>query len=61
MENMSRLLQIMRRLREPERGCPWDRRQSYASLVPYTLEEAYEVAEAVERGDDPALREELGD
>lgn len=61
MDNMSRLLEIMRRLRDPEGGCPWDRQQSYASLVPYTLEEAYEVAEAVERGEHQGLREELGD
>ena len=55
------LLQIMRRLRDPERGCPWDRAQSYASLAPYTLEEACEVVDVLERGDRSALRDELGD
>lgn len=61
MDNLARLLEIMARLRDPECGCPWDRRQTPASLVPYTLEEAYEVAEAVERGDLHELRDELGD
>ncbi len=58
---VAELLEIMARLRDPERGCPWDREQSFATLVPYTIEEAYEVAEAVERGDMEALRDELGD
>lgn len=61
MENTRRLLEIMAQLRHPETGCPWDLRQDFASLVPYTLEEAYEVAEAAERGDLVDLREELGD
>lgn len=61
MDNLARLLGIMARLRDPQGGCPWDRRQTPASLVPYTLEEAYEVAEAVERGDMRELRDELGD
>jgi ATP diphosphatase len=61
VDNLARLLAIMARLRDPHGGCPWDRRQTPASLVPYTLEEAYEVAEAVERGDMNELRDELGD
>lgn len=61
MKNTYRLLDIMARLRHPETGCPWDLRQDFASLAPYTLEEAYEVAEAAERGDMENLREELGD
>ena len=55
------LLHLMARLRDPQHGCPWDLKQSYASIVPYTLEEAYEVADAIERGDFDHLREELGD
>jgi MazG family protein len=58
---ISRLLAIMARLRDPQTGCPWDREQSFATIAPYTIEEAYEVAEAAEAGDVPALREELGD
>ncbi len=61
MDAMQQLLEIMRRLRDPDSGCPWDLRQSYASIVPYTLEEAYEVADAIERADMPELRDELGD
>ncbi|MBN9569460.1 MAG: nucleoside triphosphate pyrophosphohydrolase [Alphaproteobacteria bacterium] len=56
-----RLLAIMRRLRDPERGCPWDVAQSFATIAPYTIEEAYEVAGAVEDRDWPALKDELGD
>jgi nucleoside triphosphate diphosphatase len=59
--SIDRLLQIMARLRDPERGCPWDREQSFASIAPYTIEEAYEVADAIERRDPAALRDELGD
>jgi ATP diphosphatase len=55
------LLQIMARLRDPESGCPWDREQDFASIAPYTIEEAYEVADAIERGDMAALKDELGD
>lgn len=55
------LLAIMRRLRDPVRGCPWDREQNFATVAPYTIEEAYEVAGAIEDADWPALREELGD
>ena len=59
--DLKRLLDIMARLRDPERGCPWDREQSFATIAPYTIEEAYEVAEACERGDPAALKDELGD
>jgi MazG family protein len=55
------LLAIMARLRDPERGCPWDLEQSFATIAPYTIEEAYEVADAIERGDIRGLEEELGD
>ena len=55
------LLAIMAQLRDPERGCPWDLRQDFASIAPYTIEEAYEVADAVDRRDMGALRDELGD
>ena len=58
---IDRLLQIMARLRDPERGCPWDREQDFASIAPYTIEEAYEVADAIERADFGALKDELGD
>ena len=59
--DLSRLLDIMARLRDPERGCPWDREQSFATIAPSTIEEAFEVAEACERGDVAALKDELGD
>ena len=55
------LIGIVARLRDPERGCPWDRVQTFRTIVPYTIEEAYEVADAVERGDLPDLADELGD
>ena len=55
------LLAIMARLRDPEHGCPWDREQDFASIAPYTIEEAYEVADAIARGDHAALKDELGD
>ena len=58
---MPRLLEIMRRLRNPETGCPWDIEQDFASIAPYTIEEAYEVADAIERGDMKDLEGELGD
>lgn len=61
MTNLRRLLELMARLRHPETGCPWDLRQDFVSLIPYTLEEAYEVADAAERADPEDLREELGD
>lgn len=59
--DLSRLLDIMARLRDPARGCPWDLEQSFATIAPYTVEEAYEVAEAAESGDIAALKDELGD
>jgi len=55
------LLALMARLRDPEHGCPWDRAQSFSTIAPYTIEEAYEVADAIEHGDREHLREELGD
>ena len=58
---LQRLLEIMRRLRDPELGCPWDKKQDFASVAPYTIEEAYEVADAIDRGDFDDLRDELGD
>lgn len=59
--DIDRLLAIMARLRDPERGCPWDLAQDFASIAPYTIEEAYEVADAIARGDMEELRDELGD
>lgn len=61
MRAFDELLTIMATLRDPERGCPWDRAQSFASIVPHTLEEAYEVADAIERGALDELPDELGD
>jgi nucleoside triphosphate diphosphatase len=61
MPSIDRLLQIMARLRDPQCGCPWDLEQSFGTIAPYTIEEAYEVADAIERKDYPALRDELGD
>jgi nucleoside triphosphate diphosphatase len=61
MQNIRRLLHIMARLRHSEEGCPWDREQDFDSLVPHTIEEAYEVADAIERKDHDDLRDELGD
>ena len=58
---MPRLLEIMRRLRDPEAGCPWDIVQTYDTIAPYTIEEAYEVADAIERQDFADLKGELGD
>ncbi|MBL4824560.1 MAG: nucleoside triphosphate pyrophosphohydrolase [SAR324 cluster bacterium] len=55
------LKNVMSRLRHPAEGCPWDREQTFASVAPYTIEEAYEVSDAIERNDLPALKEELGD
>ncbi|MDK9559291.1 nucleoside triphosphate pyrophosphohydrolase [Marinobacter sp. M216] len=52
---------LMARLRDPETGCPWDTKQTYGTIVPHTLEEAYEVADAIEREDYPHLKDELGD
>jgi ATP diphosphatase len=60
-EKIQRLLAIMARLRDPARGCPWDRAQDFTSIAPYTIEEAYEVAEAIAENDMAALKDELGD
>ncbi len=60
-KDISRLIEIMAALRDPQTGCPWDIKQDFASIKPYTLEEAYEVADAIERGDMVDLCEELGD
>jgi ATP diphosphatase len=59
--DIARLLEIMAALRTPRSGCPWDLEQTFATIAPYTLEEAYEVADAIARGDLADLREELGD
>jgi len=59
--DVARLLALLARLRDPRTGCPWAREQSFESLAPYTVEEAFEVEDAVARGDRAALREELGD
>ena len=61
LPNTARLLEIMAKLRNPQGGCPWDLEQDFASIAPYTIEEAYEVAEAIAEGDRGHLREELGD
>jgi ATP diphosphatase len=58
---LDRLVEIMRRLRDPASGCAWDREQSFETIAPYTIEEAYEVADAIARGDMADLRDELGD
>ena len=58
---LARLAAIMARLRDPVTGCEWDRAQDFATIVPYTIEEAYEVADAVARGDMADLKDELGD
>lgn len=58
---MQQLLEIMRRLRDPESGCPWDVEQDFSTIAPYTIEEAYEVADAIARGDMDDLKDELGD
>ena len=58
---IDRLIDVMARLRDPETGCPWDIGQSFETIAPYTIEEAYEVAEAITVGDRPALKDELGD
>ncbi len=61
MTPISRLLDVMARLRDPDHGCPWDVEQTFATIAPYTIEEAYEVAEAIADEDWPALCDELGD
>lgn len=61
MDAMDDLLALMARLRDPQHGCPWDVQQDFSSIAPYTIEEAYEVADAIARGDRAALCDELGD
>jgi ATP diphosphatase len=61
MSRLDRLIAIMRRLRDPARGCTWDLEQNFATIAPYTIEEAYEVADAIDRGDMDSLADELGD
>ncbi len=61
MSGIDRLLALMARLRDPVRGCPWDREQTFSTIAPFTIEEAFEVDDAIRRGDRDALREELGD
>jgi nucleoside triphosphate diphosphatase len=61
MTSITPLLDIMARLRNPDTGCPWDVEQTFATIAPYTIEEAYEVADAIERADAAALKDELGD
>ena len=58
---MTALLELMARLRNPDNGCPWDQKQTFATIAPFTIEEAYEVADAIERGDPVQIRDELGD
>ncbi len=60
MNQIDRLLTIMQRLRDPENGCPWDKEQTFATIAPYTLEETYEVLDAIAREDFDDLRGELG-
>ena len=59
--SLTDLLRLMARLRDPERGCPWDLEQTFATIAPYTIEEAYEVADAIEHGSPSKIRDELGD
>ena len=59
--HLLRILEIMRALRDPKTGCPWDIEQTFTSIAPYTIEEAYEVADAIETGDMATLKDELGD
>jgi ATP diphosphatase len=61
VSHLDRLVAIMRRLRDPNRGCSWDLEQSFETIAPYTIEEAYEVADAIDRGDMESLEDELGD
>ncbi len=58
---IEQLVEIMTILRDPQKGCPWDLKQNFASIVPHTIEEAYEVADAIEQQDWTAVQEELGD
>ena len=61
MRPIDKLLAVMQDLRHPEQGCPWDLRQTSASIAPHTLDETHEVLDAIERGDTENLKEELGD
>lgn len=61
MDNIEKLLEVMRKLRDPEEGCSWDLKQNFATIAPYTIEEAYEVADAISRDNIDDLRDELGD
>ena len=61
MTSMEKLLSIMAQLRDPDHGCPWDRKQTFETIAPYTIEEAYEVVDAIRRDDHADLRDELGD
>ena len=61
MTSIEKLRELITQLRDPDEGCPWDTQQDFASVAPYTIEEAYEVADAIERNDMAALRDELGD
>lgn len=61
MSSIEKLLEIMATLRDPNHGCPWDLQQDFSSIAPYTIEEAYEVADAIARGDLSGLKDELGD
>ena len=61
MEQTSRLLSVMAKLRDPVDGCEWDLQQTFETIAPYTIEEAYEVADAIDNGDVDDIKEELGD
>ncbi len=61
MNNLHRLLNLMEHLRDPEQGCPWDRQQTFNTILPYTIEEVYEVADAIDKQDYTQLQDELGD
>ena len=61
LEQLQKIISIMAKLRNPDTGCPWDVKQDFASIAPYTIEEAYEVVDAIESGDHDALCDELGD
>jgi len=61
MSNINNLLEVMARLRDPDNGCPWDVQQDFSTIAPYTIEEAYEVADAIAREDFAGLKDELGD
>ena len=61
LNQLERIIEIMRQLRDPETGCLWDVEQDFSTIAPYTIEEAYEVADAVQRGNVDDIRDELGD